>query len=186
MGAFLSMFGLAADSSRKTGILMVGLDNAGKTTILYKLKLDQDKEVTTTPTIGFNLETIKYRNLTLLIRDVGGQDKLRRLWRNYYEGTDAVIFVVDSNDRDRMPLAKDELHKLMDEDVLSDAVVLVYGNKQDQPHALAAADLSAALDVPAIQAKGFNIFVQPSAAVTCEGIFEGLDWLSNTLKKRRA
>merc|ERR1712154_71057 len=81
-------------------ILMVGLDAAGKTTILYKLKLGE--VVTTIPTIGFNVETVEYRNLSFTVWDIGGQDKIRPLWRYYYQGTHALIYVVDSNDRERI------------------------------------------------------------------------------------
>merc|ERR1712203_60692 len=80
-------------------ILMVGLDAAGKTTILYKLKLGE--VVTTIPTIGFNVETVEYKNISFNVWDVGGQDKIRKLWRYYYANTQGLIFVVDSNDRDR-------------------------------------------------------------------------------------
>eukprot|EP00755_Sulcionema_specki_P021545 Sspe_Gene.74429::Locus_46152_Transcript_1_1_Confidence_1.000_Length_604::g.74429::m.74429/K07937/ARF1; ADP-ribosylation factor 1 len=181
-GLISSLFGGVFSSPKKTSILMVGLDGAGKTTVLYKLKLDQ--VVQTTPTIGFNVETIEYKNLKLCIKDVGGQDKLRALWRRYYTGTDAVIFVVDSNDTDRVPLAKEEIHKLMGEDELQHASILVLANKQDLPNALSASALTEQLDLHGIQAKGFNVFVQPSTATTGEGIFEGLDWLANALSRR--
>ena len=94
----------------------VGLDAAGKTTILYKLKLGE--VVTTIPTIGFNVEAIEYGNLTLTVWDIGGQDKIRPLWRHYYQSTQGVIFVVDSNDRDRVAEARDELHRMLAEDEL--------------------------------------------------------------------
>lgn len=97
-------------------ILMVGLDAAGKTTILYKLMLGE--VVTAIPTIGFNVETVEYKNIKFTVWDVGGQDTIRPLWVHYYQNTDAVIFVVDSHDRDpdRVQDAHDELHKLMHED----------------------------------------------------------------------
>eukprot|EP01060_Flectonema_neradi_P002921 TRINITY_DN1182_c3_g1_i1.p1 TRINITY_DN1182_c3_g1~~TRINITY_DN1182_c3_g1_i1.p1 ORF type:complete len:198 (+),score=15.88 TRINITY_DN1182_c3_g1_i1:49-594(+) len=180
MGGLISIFSGLFSGDKQTNILMVGLDGAGKTTILYKLKLDQD--IQTTPTIGFNLETIRYRNMKLVIRDVGGQDRLRRLWRQYYEGTHAVVFVVDSNDTDRLETARSELHKLMEDDHLRDAVVLVYANKQDQPKALSPPELQSELGIQEIQSRGFNIFLQPSTAITCEGIYEGLDWLAKALR----
>ena len=85
-------------------ILMVGLDAAGKTTILYKLKLGEI--VTTIPTIGFNVEQIASRNFTITAWDVGGRDKVRPLWRHYFQGTTALVFVIDSNDRDRLDAAR--------------------------------------------------------------------------------
>merc|ERR1712193_489855 len=95
-------------------ILMVGLDAAGKATILYKLMLGE--VVTTIPTIGFNVETVEYKNLSFTVWDVGGQDKIRPLWRHYYQGTNCLIYVVDSNDRDRVEDAKEELSKMLNED----------------------------------------------------------------------
>src|ERR1700753_2136405 len=115
-------------------ILMVGLDAAGKTTILYKLKLGE--VVTTIPTIGFNVETVDYKNISFTVWDVGGQDKIRLLWRHYYQNTQGLIFVVDSNDRDRVDDAREELHKMLSEEELKDAVVLVFANKQDLPGAM--------------------------------------------------
>merc|ERR1711990_782280 len=103
-------------------------DAAGKTTILYKLKLGE--VVTTIPTIGFNVETVEYKNLSFTVWDVGGQDRIRKLWRHYYQGTEGLIFVVDSNDRDRIEDAREELTKLLPEDAMRDAVVLVLANKQ--------------------------------------------------------
>merc|ERR1711898_4701 len=95
-------------SKKDCRILMVGLDAAGKTTILYKLKLGEI--VTTIPTIGFNVETVEFKNIMFTVWDVGGQDKIRPLWRHYFQNTQGLIFVVDSNDRDRIGEARDELH----------------------------------------------------------------------------
>ena len=115
-------------------ILMVGLDAAGKTTILYKLKLAE--VVTTIPTIGFNVETVQYKNISFNVWDVGGQTKLRPFWKYYFEGIDGVIFVVDSNDKDRMTEGKEELHRMISEDELKGVPVLVLANKQDIPGAM--------------------------------------------------
>ena len=109
-------------------ILMVGLDAAGKTTILYKLKLGEI--VTTIPTIGFNVETVEYKNISFTVWDVGGQDKIRPLWRHYFQNTQGLIFVVDSNDRERINEAKEELMRMLNEDELRDAAILVFANKQ--------------------------------------------------------
>merc|ERR1711965_421555 len=95
-------------------IVMVGLDAAGKTTVLYNLKLGE--VVTTMPTIGFNVETVEYKNISFTVWDVGGQDKIRKLWRYYYENTQGLTFVVDSSDRDRIEDAREELTKILNED----------------------------------------------------------------------
>ena len=81
---------------------------------MYKLKLGEI--VTTIPTIGFNVETVEYKNISFTVWDVGGQDKIRPLWRHYFQNTQGLIFVVDSNDRERIDGdngAKDELHRMV-------------------------------------------------------------------------
>merc|ERR1712006_10088 len=100
---------------------MVGLDAAGKTTMLYKMKLGEVD--TTIPTIGFNVDSVEYRNINFTVWDIGGQDKIRKLWRHYYQGTDGVIFVIDSSDRDRIEDAREELMKLLDDEEMTDAVL---------------------------------------------------------------
>ena len=132
-------------------ILMVGLDAAGKTTILYKLKLGE--VVTTIPTIGFNVETVEYKNISFTVWDVGGQDKIRLLWRHYYQNTQGIIFVVDSNDRDRVDDAKEELHRMLGEDELKDAILLVMANKQDLPGAMTTPDLTDKLGLHTIRGR---------------------------------
>ena len=118
-------------SKEEKRILMVGLDAAGKTTILYKLKLGE--VVTTIPTIGFNVESVEYKNISFTVWDVGGQDKIRPLWRHYYQNTQGIIFVVDSNDKERIEDAREELKRMLDEPELQDAILLVFANKQDLP-----------------------------------------------------
>lgn len=89
----------------------MGLDAAGKTTILYKLKLGEI--VTTIPTIGFNVESVEYKNISFTVWDVGGQDKIRKLWRHYYQNTQGLIYVVDSSDTKRLPEAEQELSSMV-------------------------------------------------------------------------
>lgn len=136
-------------------ILMVGLDAAGKTTILYKLKLGE--VVTTIPTIGFNVETVEYKNISFTVWDVGGQDKIRNLWRHYYQNTQGLIFVVDSNDKARIDDAKTELHKMLQEEELKDADLLVFANKQDLPHAMSAPDLTEKLGLQKLTGRQWYI-----------------------------
>ena len=96
MGFIFSKF-FSLISKRDARILMIGLDAAGKTSILYQLKMAE--LVKTIPTIGFNVEMLDYKGLRLTIWDVGGQDKIRILWKHYYQNTDGILFVVDSNDK---------------------------------------------------------------------------------------
>ncbi len=156
---------------------MVGLDAAGKTTILYKLKLGE--VVTTIPTIGFNVETVEYKNISFTVWDVGGQDKIRPLWRHYYQNTQGVIFVVDSNDAERFEDAREELHKMLAEDELREAVLLVFANKQDLPKAKSAEEISEALNLRALE--GRRWWVQACCATNGDGVYAGLDWLVNAL-----
>lgn len=160
---------------------MVGLDAAGKTTVLYKLKLGE--VVTTIPTVGFNVETVDYKNISFTVWDIGGQDRIRKLWRHYYLGTHGIIFVVDSNDRDRVDDAREELAKMLGEEELSAAVVLVLANKQDLPNSMPAADLAEKLGLHGLRRHQW--FIQSACATTGEGIYEGLDWLTAALSKRK-
>ena len=159
---------------------MVGLDAAGKTTILYKLKLGEI--VTTIPTIGFNVETVQYKNISFTVWDVGGQDKIRPLWRHYFQNTQGLIFVVDSNDRERISEANEELQKMMREEELRDAVLLVFANKQDLPNAMSVSEVTDKLGLHGVTNRKW--FIQSTCATTGDGLYEGLDWLSNTLRTK--
>lgn len=162
-------------------ILMVGLDNAGKTTILYNLKLDE--VVSTVPTLGFNVETINYKNISFTVWDIGGQDKIRNLWRVYFNGSNGLIFVVDSADRERIDEAKLELKKLLHEQELNDVILLVFANKQDMPNAMSVSEIREKLELSSLRDRPW--FVQSSCAVKGQGLYEGLDWLSTQIKQRK-
>ena len=150
-------------------------------TILYKLKLGEI--VTTIPTIGFNVETVEYKNIRFTVWDVGGQDKIRPLWRHYFVNTQGLIFVVDSNDRERMSEAKEELQKMLEEDELRDAVLLVFANKQDLPNALSVSQIQEQLGLHNLRNKTW--YIQSTCAMQGTGLYEGLDWLSNELSKAK-
>lgn len=145
----------------------------GKTTILYKLKLGE--VVTTIPTIGFNVETVTYKNITFTVWDVGGQDKIRPLWRHYYEDAQGVIFVVDSNDASRFAEARNELQSMLNEAELRDATLLVYANKQDLPNAKSVAEVTDALQLS--QLRNRRWYIQGCCGPSGQGLYEGLDWL---------
>ena len=180
MGGSVSKLFAAIFPHKDVKMLMVGLDAAGKTTVLYKLKLGD--LITSIPTIGFNVETVEYKNLKFTMWDVGGQDKLRPLWRHYFQGSDGIVFVVDSNDRERLEIARGELQKLLTDEELDGASLLVYANKQDLPKAMSCAELTDKLGLR--EARGREWFVQGSCAATGEGLYEGLDWLARSMKKK--
>ena len=162
-------------------IIMLGLDNAGKTTVLYKLKLGE--VVTTIPTIGFNVESVQYKHINFTVWDVGGQTKIRPLWQHYYENSDAVIFVVDSQDMGRLAEAKEELDGVLNDDRLRNATLLVFSNKQDMPGAATTAEETEKLGL--MKRREREWFIQATCAVTGEGIVEGLEWLANALKAKK-
>ena len=161
-------------------ILMLGLDAAGKTTILYKLKLGE--VVSSVPTIGFNVETVEYKNIKFTVWDVSGQDKIRLLWRHYYQNTQGLIFVVDSSDKERVELAKEELQRMLGEEELRDAVLLVFANKQDLG-VMSVAEVTEKLGLHTI--RGRDWYIQGTCAMTGDGLYDGLDWLSKTVTKKK-
>lgn len=180
MGLTISSVFSRLFGKKQMRILMVGLDAAGKTTILYKLKLGE--VVTTIPTLGFNVETVEYKNISFTVWDVGGQDVIRRLWRHYYQNTKGLIFVVDSSDPERIETAAEELKMMLEEDEMRDAVLLVLANKQDLPKAMTVSELTDRLGLHTL--RGRQWFVQATCAVQGSGLYEGLDWLSDQLSKR--
>jgi ADP-ribosylation factor protein 1 len=163
--------------------VMCGLDAAGKTTILYRLsRRDGGEIVSTIPTIGFNVETWNSRSLDLVTWDVGGEDRIRPLWR-HYQGCEGFVFVVDSNDRDRIDEAKTELHRSLREDELLDCCLLVLANKQDLPNSMSIHEVTDKLDLNSIKQ---NWSIHPCCATTGEGVTEGFRWLKENFGVAKA
>eukprot|EP00903_Cladosiphon_okamuranus_P013373 g12463.t1 len=187
MGLVISRLFNILTSLQEKRLLLLGLDAAGKTSLLYKLHLNEF--VNTIPTIGFNVESVEYNRMMMTIWDIGGQSKLRPLWRHYYANTDALIFVLDSSDHERMEEARDEMfHVLKDPSMDGCQTVLVFLNKQDLP--------GAATPSFVINKLGFNHagdnplrrrnwYIQGCCAITGEGVYDGLDWLSQALKNKK-
>ena len=129
-------------------VLVVGLDGAGKTTIVKRLKygVSEDKEVI--PTIGFNIECVEYKKMIFSLWDLGGAKETRSFWRFYYEGSQGIIFVFDStSDALRVEEAREDLHRLLTEHELWDAPLLVMANKQDEPRAMAPREITEKLQL---------------------------------------
>ncbi|XP_066907040.1 E3 ubiquitin-protein ligase TRIM23 [Halyomorpha halys] len=159
-------------------VVALGLDGAGKTSILFKLK--QNEFMSLTPTIGFNVETIEYKNLRFNIWDIGGQPKLRPLWKHYFLNTQAVVFVVDSSDRGRLSEAGVELTKLVAERDLKDAALLILANKQDLERTCGVETLTSELGLGKL-CSSHSWHLQPCSAQTGLGLAQGLEWLSGQL-----
>ena len=111
---------------------------------------------------------------------MGGKDKIRPLWRHYFQNTQGLIFVVDSNDRERVGEAREELQRMLAEDELRDAVLLVFANKQDLPNAMSSSDITEKLDLHAMKQRAW--YIQPTCATNGDGLYEGLDWIANQMK----
>nr|AEJ38209.1 ADP-ribosylation factor-like protein 2 [Laodelphax striatellus] len=161
-------------------ILMLGLDNAGKTTILKRF--NGEPIDTISPTLGFNIKTLEHRGYKLNVWDVGGQKSLRSYWRNYFESTDGLIWVVDGADKRRLHDCGDELHKLLQEERLAGATLLVFANKQDLPGALSAEEIRDVLNLDSI--KTHHWIIIKSSAVTSENLLTGVDWLIDDIAAR--
>ncbi|RMX59850.1 hypothetical protein pdam_00020340 [Pocillopora damicornis] len=180
LSQFFSRMSDRSFSKSEARILMVGLDAAGKTTILYKLKLNET--VSAIPTIGFNVETVSpCKGLTFTVWDVGGQEKIRPLWRPYFQNTQGLIYVVDSSDLERINEARRELFAVLDSPEMEGVPVVVIGTKQDLPRALRSHELAQQLAL--LQHKANPWHVQEACAKNGEGIYEAMHKLSDMVKE---
>ena len=182
MGGFISQLKGLLESMGKSEarILMLGLDAAGKTTILYKLKLNET--VSSIPTIGFNVETVTpVKGVTFTVWDVGGQDKIRPLWKHYFHNTEGLVYVVDSADRERFNEAKEELFWILDSDEMRGVPVVVLANKQDLPSACSQADVANKLGLPSVRTHQW--FIQGTCAVSGDGLLEAMTELGKMVKE---
>ena len=157
-------------------IIILGIQNAGKTTILYRLSIGQ--LVKTTPTIGSNVEEISYNNVKLQAWDLGGQESTRSIWDVYFVNTDAIIYVVDSHD-ETYDDSKTQFYKLLKNEALKNAVILIYANKQDLPGAKNVGEIIRIYELDTI--KNHIWHIQPCSAQTGEGLITGMKWLSDQL-----
>nr|XP_046272522.1 putative ADP-ribosylation factor-like protein 5C [Scatophagus argus] len=174
MGFLLSkMMAVFGDKEHK--VIIVGLDNAGKTTILYQFVTKE--AVLTSPTIGSNVEEITVHKTRFLVWDIGGQESLRASWFSYYCNTEIVIVVVDSTDRERLTLTKEELHRMLSHEDLQNASILIMANKQDVKGSMTAAEISQCLTLDSITTHSWH--VQACCALTGEGLPASLDWMKS-------
>ena len=163
-------------SRNKFKIILLGIQNAGKTTILYRLSIGQ--LVKTTPTIGSNVEEISYNNIKLQAWDLGGQESSRSMWDVYFTNTDAIIYVIDTSD-ETYEDSKTQFYKLLKNDTLKNAIILIYANKQDLPGAKNVSEIIQIYGLDNIKDHVWHI--QPCSAQTGEGLITGMKWLSDQL-----
>ncbi|KAI4174058.1 MAG: hypothetical protein LQ343_002622 [Gyalolechia ehrenbergii] len=185
----LSILRKARSKDKEMRILMLGLDNAGKTTIVKKL-MNEDVN-TVSPTLGFIIRTIDYGEYFVLARhalqdgwegDIGGQKTLRTYWRNYFEKTDTLIWVVDAADRFRTKDCRQELAGLLQEERLMGASLLVFSNKTDIEGSMSDEEIRKALALDAIKTHRWTII--QCSAITGLGLQEGVKWVVEDAKNR--
>ncbi|XP_040200395.1 ADP-ribosylation factor-like protein 3 [Rana temporaria] len=162
-------------------IVLLGLDNAGKTTILTRLALEEASSIT--PTQGFNIKSVQSHGLKLSVWDIGGQRSIRTHWKKYLGSTDLLIYVVDSADRKRFEETGQELAELVEEDNLVDVPLLVFANKQDLLTAASAADIAAGLNLHTYRDRTWQI--QACSALSGEGIQDGMNWICKNIAAKK-
>ena len=177
MGFILSkIFDFFSRSRNNFRILLLGVQNAGKTTILYRLSLGQF--VKTNSTIGSNVEEISYNNVKFQAWDLGGQESYRSIWEEYYTNTDGIIYVIDTKE-ENCDDSKKQFYKMLQNDKLKGAVILIFANKQDLPGAKTVAEIMQIYELDKIKSHSWHI--QPCSAHTGEGLITGIKWLSDNL-----
>ncbi|EGP90562.1 unnamed protein product [Zymoseptoria tritici ST99CH_1A5] len=176
----LSILRKARLKDKEMRILMLGLDNAGKTTIVKKIMNEDVNSVS--PTLGFIIKTIDYEGYKLNIWDVGGQKTLRTYWKNYFEKTDTLIWVVDATDRERVDDCRQELKGLLVQERLMGASLLVFKNKSDVPGCMSEDDIRKGLQLDSILTHKWHIL--PCSAMTGLNLQEGLQWVVQDAKDR--
>ena len=179
LGRIAEAFGV---KKKEAHLVIVGLDNSGKTTIINKLKPAEGQSHDIVPTIGFSVEKFVTKSLQFTTFDMSGQGRYRNLWEHYYRECDGIIFVIDSSDKLRMSVAKDELTMLLEHsDIASKRIpVLFFANKMDVRDALSSVKCSTLLQLDNIHDKPWHICA--SNALTGEGLEEGIGWLTEQLK----
>ncbi|CAD8177100.1 unnamed protein product [Paramecium octaurelia] len=179
MGFVFSKIFNSLVGQKEMRILILGLDNSGKTTILYKLHLNE--VIQTAPTMGFNVETLTYKNLKFQVWDLGGQNAIRLYWRSYYPNTNGIIYVIDSFDEGRLKTSKEELMTLLQEEELKNVPLLILANKQDMQGALSETEICEFLKLE--EEKSRNWTIVKCSALTGLGLSEGMEWMANAMKK---
>ena len=172
MNDILSFFNLKKKKEIKG--LILGLDNAGKTTILKTFK--GEIALNLPPTKGFNFQKFDYNNTTFILWDLGGQKSIRKFWENYYEKeNDCIIYVIDSSDSERLEETGNELYNILQQPELSGMPLVIYANKQDLNMALSVGEILEQLGLDDITDRKWTIIA--SSALTKQGLSTGLNWL---------
>ncbi|BFZ20862.1 hypothetical protein BsWGS_23901 [Bradybaena similaris] len=181
MGLLSLLRKLRSNPDVELRILLLGLDNAGKTTLLKVLASEDISHIT--PTQGFNIKSVQSKGFKLNVWDIGGQRRIRPYWKNYFENTDLLIYVIDSSDRKRFEETGDEMTELLEEEKLAGVPVLIFANKQDLLTAAKASEIAEGLNLNSIRDREWQI--QACSALTGEGVKEGVEWMTKTCNKKK-
>ncbi|XP_041902584.1 ADP-ribosylation factor-like protein 6 isoform X2 [Corvus kubaryi] len=182
MGLFDKLAGWLGLKKKEVHVLCLGLDNSGKTTIINKLKPSNAQTQDIVPTIGFSIEKFKTSSLSFTVFDMSGQGKYRDLWEHYYKEGQAIIFVIDSSDKLRMVVAKEELDTLLNHPDIKHRrlPILFFANKMDLRDAVSSVKVSQLLSLENIKDKPWHICA--SDALKGDGLQEGVDWLQDQMQ----
>lgn len=161
-------------------VLFLGLDNAGKSSVIKSYLGESIHELS--PTLGFEIRTIETQGYRVNCWDVGGQTTIRAYWRNYFETTDGVVWVVDSTDRNRIPDCKKELDSILKQERLAGSSLLIFANKQDINGALTAEEIAQLLELDSIDKRHWSIV--PCSAQDGKGIKDGFKWIIDDIGSR--
>lgn len=179
MGLLAILRKLKSSPDRELRILLLGLDNAGKTTLLKQLASEETTNIT--PTQGFNIKSVQSEGFKLNVWDIGGQRKIRPYWRNYFENTDVLLYVIDSADVKRLEETGQELQELLFEDKLNGVPLMIFANKQDLAGAEPVGKIGEGLGLHNIKDRSWQI--QPCSAMSGEGVRDGMEWVCKVVKK---
>ncbi|GMI36890.1 hypothetical protein TrRE_jg11112 [Triparma retinervis] len=162
-------------------ILVIGLDNSGKTTLINHIKPSSSSTFEVTPTVGYNVEEFSKNNLNFTVFDMSGEGRYRNLWEHYYESVQAIIYVIDSTDSLRLCVSSDELSTLLSHPSLSSRSLplLFFSNKMDVPGALSPVEVMKGMELEEIKDRPWHITA--SNAITGAGVEEGVAWLSEKI-----
>uniref|UniRef100_A0A8C5DDF7 ADP-ribosylation factor-like protein 3 n=1 Tax=Gouania willdenowi TaxID=441366 RepID=A0A8C5DDF7_GOUWI len=172
---------LKQSPDQEVRLLLLGLDNAGKTTLLKQLAAEDISHIT--PTQGFNIKSVQSDGFKLNVWDIGGQRRIRPYWKNYFENTDVLIYVIDSSDRKRFEETSMELADLLDQEDLAGVPLLIFANKQDLTTASTASELAEGLHLHTIRDRMWQ--VQACSALTAEGVQDGMIWVCRNISFRK-
>eukprot|EP01006_Ploeotia_vitrea_P017887 TRINITY_DN49119_c0_g1_i1.p1 TRINITY_DN49119_c0_g1~~TRINITY_DN49119_c0_g1_i1.p1 ORF type:complete len:181 (-),score=88.45 TRINITY_DN49119_c0_g1_i1:85-627(-) len=177
----LSLLRKLKKTEKECRILLLGLDNAGKTSVLKRLSDEETSHIM--PTQGFNIKSLVQHGFKLNVWDIGGQKTIRPYWRNYFDNTDALIYVIDSADRRRVEETGIELNLLLEEEKLMAVPLLIFANKQDLLNAMAPKELSEVLLLHNIRNRRW--YIQACSAKTGKGLEKGIKWVLQSMKNNK-